>query len=179
MFEWIKELVVALRERLQPFEIVYEFESAVVFRFGHYNRTLDTGFHWKWPLIEVVNSEHTAITTLALESQSVTTKDNKIVTVTGIVRYKIADVKLFIIEIADQHDVLRDTSMGAVLKKVRQMTFEDLTETPPEDAIASEIRRQVKPFGIKIELFTFTDIAPMKVLRIVTHTHAPSVFHDF
>lgn len=179
MFEWIREIVAALHEHMVPFTVIYDFESAVVFRLGQYHRTIDAGFHWKWPFIENVVSEHTARTTLALEPQTVTTQDNKTVTVQGIVRYRIVDVKPFVIEIGDQHDVLRDTSMGAVLKQVRQMTLNDLTDSPPEKAIASEIRRQVKPYGIEIDLFTFTDIGQIRVFRMITHTHAPPVFHDF
>ena len=178
MFDWIREIVSALHEHLIPFTVIYDFESAVVFRMGQYHRTLPPGFHWKMPFIESVVSEHTARTTLALEPQTVTTQDDKTVTVQGIVRYRIVDVKPFVIEIGDQHDVLRDTSMGAVLKQVRLMTLKALTDTPPENEIAKDIRRQVKPFGIEIDLFTFTDIGQIRVFRMITHTHAPPVFHE-
>ena len=180
MFDWIREIVTALREHLTPFIIVYDWESAGVFRFGKYHRTLAPGFHWRWPLIESYLSEHTVITTLALEPQSVTTKDNTAVVVQGIVRYRIFDVKLFLTEISNQHDVLRDTAMGAVLKQVRLTEFRPLLDEPPEKAIASDIRRQVKPFGIEIDQergFTFTDASNMRTLRLITHTHAPAPEH--
>ena len=178
MFDWVREIVSALHEHMVPFVVVYDYESAVVFRLGQYDRTLAPGFHWKWPFVESVVSEHTARTTLALEPQTVTTQDDKTVTVQGIVRYRIVDVRPFVIEIGDQHDVLRDTSMGAVLKSVRLMTVKELTDTPPESKIAADIRRQVKPFGIEIDLFTFTDIGQIRVFRMITHTHAPPVFHE-
>ena len=176
MFDWIRELFAALHEHLTPFVVVYDYENAAVFRFGGYQRTLTQGLHWKWPFIETILSEHTAWTTMSLEPQTVTTKDDKTVTVLGMVRYRIADIKPFVTEISNQHDVLRDTSMGAVLKQMRLIEYRPALTEPPEKAIASDIRRQVKPYGIEIDLFTFTDISQMRTLRIVTHTHAsPSI----
>jgi regulator of protease activity HflC (stomatin/prohibitin superfamily) len=179
MFDWIREIAIALKDHLTPFVIVYEYERAAVFRFGKYHRTIEPGFNWRWPLVESYLSEHTVVTTLALEPQSVTTKDEKSVVVQGIVRYRIADVKLFLTEISNQHDVLRDTAMGAVLKQVRLVEFRPLLDEPPESKIAADIRRQVKPFGIEVELFTFTDAANMKTLRLITHTHAPAPEHFY
>ena len=75
--------------------------------------------------------------------------------------------------ISNQHDVLRDTAMGAVLKQVRLMELRPLLDEPPEKAIASDIRRQVKPFGIEIDKFTFVDLGKNRTLRIITHTYAP------
>ena len=180
MFDWIREIVTALREHLTPFVVVYDWESAAIFRFGRYHRTVVPGFHWRWPLIESYLSEHIVITTLALEPQSVTTKDDKPVVVQGIVRYRITEVKLFLTEISDQHVVLRDTAMGAVLKQVRLIESRMLLDEPPESKIAADIRRQVKPYGIEIDQdrgFTFTDIAHVRTLRLITHAHAPAPEH--
>jgi regulator of protease activity HflC (stomatin/prohibitin superfamily) len=178
MFEWLREIFAALHEHLIPFIVVYDYERAGVFRLGKYHRTLDPGFHWRWPLIETAFSEHIVVTTLALEPQTITTKDDKTVVVGGIVRYRIADVKTFLCEVSNQHDVLRDTSMGAVIKQVRQVDLRTLLDEPPENRIASDIRRQVKPFGIDIDSFTFTDCGPIKTLRIITHTYAPPSHYD-
>ncbi len=179
MFDWIREIVTALRDHLTPFIIVYDYERAAVFRLGKYHRTIDPGFHWRWPLVESYLSEHTVFTTLALEPQSITTKDDKPVVVQGIVRYRISDVRPFLTEISNQHDVLRDTAMGAVLKQVRLIEFRPLLDEPPESKIAADIRRQVKPYGIEVELFTFTDIAHMRTLRIISHTHAAAPEHFY
>jgi regulator of protease activity HflC (stomatin/prohibitin superfamily) len=178
MFDWLREIFLALRENLTPFAVIHVYENAAVLRFGKYHRTLLPGFHWKWPLVETILSEHIVRTTLALEPQTITTRDDKTVVVQGIVRYCIVDIQPFVCEIGNQHDVLRDTSMGAVLKQVRLIEFRTLLDDPPESKIATDIRRQVKPFGIDIESFTFTDIGQIRTLRIITHTHAPPVAYD-
>lgn len=178
MFEWIREVFAELKDQLLPFIVVHVYENAGVLRFGKYHRTIGPGLRWKWPFAEYVISEHVVLTTLALEPQTITTKDDKTVVVGGIVRYRIADVQKFICEISDQHDVLRDTSMGAVLKQVRQIDLRALLDEPPEPKIASDIRRLVKNYGMDIETFTFTDIGQIRTLRLITHTHAPPLHYE-
>jgi regulator of protease activity HflC (stomatin/prohibitin superfamily) len=173
MFERLVEVLQSLWEHLLPFVVVQAYQNAGIFRFGIYHRTLEAGFHWRWPFAERIVEENICLTTLALEPQTITTKDDKTVVITGIVRYRIVDVKPFICEIGNQHDLLRDTSMGAALKQVRQIDLRTLLDKPPESTIASDIRRQVKPYGLEIEAFTFTDIGQIRTLRIITHTHAP------
>lgn len=174
MFEWLKAVIEGLWEHLIPFVVVHVYQNAGIFRFGRYHRTLGVGFHWRWPLVEDIVSESICITTLALEPQTITTKDDKTVVITGIVRYRITDVEPFICEIGNQHDLLRDTSMGAALKQVRQIDLRTLLDDPPENKIASDIRRQVKPYGMEIDAFTFTDIGQIRTLRIISHTHVPT-----
>ena len=175
MLEWLGHLLESVWNHLLPFTVVPAYQNAAVLRFGRYHRTLKPGFHWRWLFAEEIYHENIYLTTLALEPQTITTKDDKTVVVTGIVRYKIADVQSFITEIGNQHDLLRDTSMGAVLKQVRQIELRTLLDTPPENLIASDIRRQVKPYGMVIESFTFTDIGQIRTLRLITHTHATPV----
>jgi hypothetical protein len=75
----------------------------------------------------------------------------------------------YITKFGDQHDVLIDVSMGAVLKAVRGMTFKELLDAPPEGKIAADIRRQVKPAGMEIESFTFTNMGNLRSIRLITH----------
>ncbi|HXC03243.1 MAG TPA: SPFH domain-containing protein [Bacteroidia bacterium] len=175
MLEWLKGVFEAIWEHLLPFTVIHVYQNAGVLRFGHYHRTLMPGFHWRWPFVEEIYPENIYRTTLALEPQTITTKDDKTVVVGGIVRYRIVDVQPFITEIGNQHDLLRDTSMGAVLRQVRQVELRALLDKPPENVIASDVRRQVKPYGMEIESFTFTDIGQIRTLRLITHTHAPPV----
>jgi len=174
VFDWLREILAALHEHLIPWAVLHSYQQAVVLRLGTYHRTIGGGLHWRWPFLEEVVTENLYLTTLCLEPQTVTTKDDKTVVVVGIVRYRVFDVKLFILEIGNQHDVLRGASMGAVLKQVRQLDLRSLLDEPPENRIASDIRRQVKPYGIEIDSFTFTDIGPIRTIRLITHTNAPA-----
>lgn len=170
MFDWLREIISQLGGHLLPFKIVPAYQNAGVLRLGKYRRTVGPGLRWKWPFIEDVYTENVFITTVRLQPQTLTTKDNVSIVVAGVVRYKVVDVEPYITQIGDQHDLLIDTSMGSILKAVREVSFEALTTDPPESRIASDIRRQVKPFGVAIESFTFTDMGRIRSMRLITHT---------
>lgn len=172
MLAQLFEAIVHFWERLSPCTVIPVFEGAGVLRLGKYHRTLGPGLHWKWPLIEGVIYEYTAMRTLRLQPQTCTTWDKKGVVVEGVVKYKISDVEPYICGVVDQKDVLIDVSMGAILKSVCEMTFDELVEGPPENKIASSIRRQVSKFGFEILAFTFTDIGLVRSIRLIGHSTA-------
>ena len=155
---------------LSPVIIVPVWQGAGVLRLGHYHRTLEPGFHLKIPLMEEAIFENMVMTTLRLQPQTCTTKDGKGVVVCGVIKYQLVDVEPYICGVVDQRDVLVDVTMGAVLTAVRDTALDELVGAPPEDKVATAVRRQVNRFGFKILSFTFTDIGQVRSLRIISHT---------
>ena len=170
MLERLFEFLAQFGKHLLPFVVVPVYQNAGILRLGKYHRTVAPGIHWKWPFIEDPYHENIFLTTVRLQPQTLTTKDNESIVVSGVVRYRVVDVEPYLSKIGDQHDLLIDTSMGAILKAVRSLPLRDLLDNPPEGKIASDIRRQVKDFGVEIAGFTFTDIGRIKSIRILTHT---------
>ena len=170
MFDRLLDFLAAFGKHLVPFVVVVVYQNVGILRFGKYNRTLAPGFHWKWPFIEDGYPENVVPTTVRLQPQTLTTKDDVSIVAAGIVRYKVVDLEAFVTKIYDQKDLLLDTSMGAVLKAVRSMTLQELLDAPPENRIAADIRRQVKDYGVAIENFTFMDLGRIKSIRLITHT---------
>lgn len=170
MFEKLFEFLAQFGKHLVPFVIVPTYQNAGILRLGRYHRTLQPGLHWKLPFADDPYLENVFLTTVRLQPQTVTTKDNVSVVVAGVVRYQVVDVKPYICNIGDQHDLLIDTSMGAILRAARELTFKELLDGPPESKIAADIRRKVKDFGVAIESFTFTDMGAIRSIRLITHT---------
>ena len=175
MFDRVLDVLVKFGADLLPFVVVVAYQNIGILRFGKYHRTLAPGFHWKIPFIEDGYPENVVPTTIRLQPQTLTTRDDVSVVVEGVVRYRVTDVEAFITKIYDQRDLLLDTSMGAVLKQVRLMDFADLATTPPENKIASEIRRQVKDYGVSIDNFTFTDLGRIRSIRIIAGSPLPNL----
>jgi regulator of protease activity HflC (stomatin/prohibitin superfamily) len=170
VFERLFEFLAAFGKDLCPFVVVPVYQNAGVLRFGKYSRTLVPGFHWKWPFVEDVYKENVFITTVRLQPQTLTTKDDVSIVLAGVVKYRVVEVEPYLSRIGDQHDLLIDTAMGAVLKEVRELSFQDLLNDPPALKIASSIRRQVKDFGVEIISYTFTDLGRIRSIRLLTHT---------
>lgn len=170
MFDRVLDFLAAFGKHLTPFVIVVAYQNVGILRFGRYHRTLKPGFHWKWPFIEDGYPENVCLTTVRLQPQTLTTKDDVSVVVAGIVRYRVVDLEAFVTRIYDQKDLLLDTSMGSTLKWVRKLTLQELLDDPPESKIASDIRRQVKDFGVEVDTFTFMDLGRIRSIRLITHT---------
>lgn len=157
---------------LRPYELILEYEGGVILRFGKYHKTITPGLWWKWPLAEYAITCHTAITTLRLPSQTLTTKDSHQIGVSSIIKYKIESPKQYLLEIWNSGDVLVDVTMGAIKTVVNEQTLEDLIHENTEELILKEVRKECNRYGFRIHKITFTDMGRIKTLRLMTNETA-------
>jgi regulator of protease activity HflC (stomatin/prohibitin superfamily) len=153
---------------------VYEYQGAVVFRWGVVHRVSGPGRRWKWPLIERADVWDTYVETLRVDPQSVTTSDGKSVGARVIVKFQVSDVRKYATEIGDHKDALEDFTMGAVRTCVHALTYDALLANPPEAEILELVRKEVNRYGFKVHRITFTDLCLMPSLRLFLGAHHDS-----
>lgn len=170
MFERLIDLVIQTWSGFKPFFVVDAFETAGVLRFGRYNRTAHAGFHWKIPFAEVPIEITTCVTTVRLPAQYLTTKDNVQVALAAIVKYEITDVQPYITGIFDQHDALCDVTMGAIRRAVVESEYAALVDNPPEEKVATAVRRAVNRYGFKIHEVTFTSFTRARPFMLISQS---------
>jgi len=168
--EKLFELVRDAWAGVKPFFVIDAYETAGVLRLGKYHRTAGPGLHWKLPFVDVPIEITTCATTVRLPAQYLTTKDDVSVAVAAIVAYKIVDVKPYITGIFDQHDVLCDVTMGAIRRAVAETAYKDLVENPPEERVATAVRRKANRFGFSIDAVTFTSFTKARPLMLITQS---------
>jgi regulator of protease activity HflC (stomatin/prohibitin superfamily) len=152
---------------VKPFNVVDVFEKGAVLRLGKFNRAIEPGFHWKWPLIEQVIEITTCETTMRLPPQTLTTKDGIGVVAAAFVKYEIKNIEPFVTRIFDAKDVLADVTMGAVRKVVTTMDYAALMADPPEKAILASVRSEVNEYGFRVHRVTFVDLAKVRSIRLI------------
>jgi membrane protease subunit HflK len=167
MFERLLDLIFQGWHLLAPLTVVEAHENAGVLRLGKYHRTLEPGFHWKYPFFETVNKQNVCVTTVRLPPQTLTTKDGKGITVGAIVKYEIKDVRPYITDIFDATDVLLDVTMGSIAKHVRETECDAMLANPPEDDVIKTVRAQVNRYGFRVLNVTFTDLAQVRAFRMI------------
>lgn len=167
MLEQLFKLISDGWDVISPFTICAAYENVVILRFGKYHRTLDPGFHWKWPLAEFPIQAVTCMTTLRTPPQTLTTKDGKNVVVAAIIRYSIKDAAKYVCDVWDQQDVLLDVTMGAVGNAIRTRDWDALRDDPPAEEVYKEVRRQGHRYGFDVEAVTFTDLGRVNSLRLI------------
>ena len=106
----------------------------------------------------------------SLSSQSLTTKDKKCVVVKGIIKYRIADVEVFLLEVWDAIDALSDMTQGIIFDIVKERTLDELQVSDLKPLISRKVRAEAKRWGIEVETVTLSDFAEITSIRLLNDT---------
>jgi regulator of protease activity HflC (stomatin/prohibitin superfamily) len=167
MFDKILQFIVDFWESLLPYIFIREYEQGVVLRFGKFNRTLEKGAHLKIPFFEEVIAQHVVITTLSLPAQSLYTKDAKNIVVKGVIKYRISDIKTFLLEVFDANDAISDMTQSIIKNVIMTKTFEECTNEEIDNTLTKKTRVEAKKWGVEIFQVTLTDLAPIPTIRLM------------
>lgn len=165
MFDKLIQMIQQFGKDMLPFVIVEEWNEAVLLRFGKYKCVLKAGIHFKIPFLDSV-IEHAVITqSVNLPAQTLTTLDEKEIVLKAIIRYKVFDVRKFLLSVMHANDVLIDTTQGMIRDIVEVTNWEDLVDV--NYRITNEVLQFVEKWGIEIEAITITDLGIVKTYRIL------------
>lgn len=169
MFERILDFLATSWDVLRPWVVINDFEGGVILRFGRYFRELTPGLHWKLPIADTTVNTSTVITTMALRPQTLTTCDNLTVVISAIVKYRITDVRAYLLDIWDSADVLNDLTLGAIKEIVTSVNYSDLQEHGIESQVLEVIQNEAEEYGVHIYKVTFSDFGKVRSLRLITN----------
>lgn len=169
MFDRLIDLLLDSLGLFKFWEIVDEYEGAVVLRLGRFHRVLDPGFHWVIPFnIERTMGDIVKPTTHALKPQSLTTSDGVGVVVSGIITRTITDIRTALLECEGVETVITDSADGVIASQVRNATWEELHTDEFAAKVKSAIHKRAKEYGVSIQRFQWHDCAKSRSLRLWT-----------
>jgi len=167
MFDKLVELLTNWWIELKPIVIIRDYEEAVLLRFGIFKRVLKPGIHFKIPMFDEVIDQHVVVTTLSLDAQSLYTKDKQNIVVKGLVKYRIADVKTFLLEVYDAQDAISDMSQSIIKNVIMSMTMDECTDIELDNALTKKVRVEARKWGVEVQQVTLTDLAPIRSIRLI------------
>lgn len=167
MFDKLIDLLTTWWSYLMPAVIIPNYEQAVLLRNGKFKKVLQPGFHVKLPVFDEVISQHVVVTTLSLSAQSLYTKDRQNIVVKGVIKYKISDVKVFLLEVFDAQDALSDMTQSIIRNIVISLPLEQCIDPEIDNILTKKVRVEAKKWGVDIQQVTLTDIAPIRSFRII------------
>jgi len=170
MFDKLIDVLTNFWSYLMPAVIIPNYEQAVLLRNGKFKKVLDPGFHVKLPIFDEVISQHVVVTTLSLAPQSLYTKDQKNIVVKGVVKYKIADVKVFLLEVFDAQDALADMTQSIIKNIIISTPMAECLDPEIDNMLTKKARVEAKKWGVEIQQVTLTDIAPIRSFRLINDT---------
>lgn len=167
MFDKLIEVITNWWSYLTPFIIIPSYEEAVLLRFGKFKSVLTPGFHVKLPIFDEVITHHVVVTTLSLAPQSLYTKDKQNIVVKGVIKYRIADVKTFLLEVFDAKDALSDITQSIIKNIIISMSLDQCIDIEIDNILTKKARVEARKWGVDIQQVTLTDIAPIRSFRII------------
>ena len=159
------DILIGLKDSLSPVFIVDQTEMGIVKRLGLFERVVEPGLRWKWPIVEEEETETVVVTTLNLTAQTLTTFDDKSIVISAIVTYSISDIKKYLLNMYDCEEVLADITMGVIQTKVSEINYIDLFEV--EGRVLPMVRKKLKDYGIKVRMVTFIDLGAVRSIRLI------------
>lgn len=167
MFDRLIELVSGWWGQILPLTIVPHYQEAVLLRLGKFKAVLKPGLHWKIPFFDEVIDHHVVVTTLSLPAQSLYTKDKQNIVAKGVVKYKISDVKTFLLEVYDAKDAISDMTQSILKNILTELSLEECISTDIDSILTKKSRVEAKKWGVEIQQVTLTDIAPIRSFRLI------------
>lgn len=167
MFDKLIEIITHWWLQLTPVIIIRDYEQAVLLRFGKFSKVMLPGIHFKIPFFDEVIDQHVVVTTLSLDAQSLYTQDKQNIVVKGIIKYKISDVKTFLLEVYDAQDALSDMSQSIIKNVIMSMTLDECTDSELDNTLTKKVRVEARKWGVEVQQVTLTDLAPIRSYRLI------------
>jgi regulator of protease activity HflC (stomatin/prohibitin superfamily) len=167
MFDKLVDLIVDWIDQILPIVIIPSYEEGVVMRFGKFKKVVSGGVYFKIPFFDEVLRQHVVVTTISLPAQSLYTLDKQNFVVKGVIKYRISDVKVFLMEVYDAQDALSDMTMSIIKNVIISSPAEKCIDPELDNILTKKARVEAKKWGVDVQHVTLTDIAPIKSFRLI------------
>lgn len=187
-FEWIGQIAAWFGQWVPRWIVLNSTEGAVRFntlRLRDLARfrwdpsvkmeVLGPGFHFWWPAVTELKMWIVARQSINLTTQTLTTKDGKVIAVGAVMVFKFDDVLKVIAHTYDPDATIRAVAAGVVQRVCSQASWEELQRVKDEGILDQHLKRSLtkalrRRFGVRVLDATLTDFSPCRVIKIIQST---------
>jgi regulator of protease activity HflC (stomatin/prohibitin superfamily) len=133
--------------------VANQYERAVVFRLGKFNRTAGPGLYFVWPIVEWQSRLDLRTITTNVEQQEGITRDNVPIKVNAVIWYRIINPARAIMEVREVANAVIQVSVTTLRTVLGQHTLDDILKAQGtiSDAMQRSIDTITEPWGVKVE----------------------------
>lgn len=144
----------------QMFKILREYERAVVFRLGKFQKTKGPGLIFLIPFIDKIQRVDLRVLTINVDKQEVITKDNVTVNVDAITFFRVVDAERAVIQVEKYIHATAMLAQTTLRSIVGQVELDELLAE--RDKVNKQIQeiidRHTDPWGIKVVSVEVRDV---------------------
>lgn len=159
------ELLLEIWDYIKPLWTVRSYQEGVRWTFGRNPQLLGPGLHGRWPMVQEVEVISVVDDYLSLPTQSVITKDGKLVCFDAMIGYRIEDAVQHFCGVVDFEEATQELAMAHLAQRVREWTYEELTNPNGlkalEKSLEGTLTTRVKDWGTRIINVGFTNFTPV------------------
>lgn len=149
-------------------KIIPQSRAYVVERLGAYDRTMETGLHYKVPIIDrIANTVSLKETVKDFAPQPVITKDNVTMQIDTVVYYQITDPKLYTYGVDNPISAIENLTATTLRNIIGELELDETLTS--RDLINSKMRsildEATDPWGIKVNRVEVKNILPPRDIQ--------------
>ena len=133
--------------------VANQYERAVVFRLGKYNRTAGPGLYLMWPIVEWQIKLDLRTVTRDVEQQEGITRDNVPIKVDAVIWFRIIDPERAVMQVREVSYAVAQVSLTTLRTVLGQHTLDDILKE--QETIAEAMQKSIdsvtEPWGVKVE----------------------------
>lgn len=153
-------IIIVILLFLMGLRIVQEYQRAVIFRLGRYNRTGGPGVFWVIPFFEYTRTIDIRTITEAIEPQETITRDSVTIKVNAVVWYKVTSPSKATIAVRDYARAVNQASLTSLRNIIGQHDLDEILRD--RDKINAQLQKNVdtttEPWGVQIEAIEMKDV---------------------
>jgi regulator of protease activity HflC (stomatin/prohibitin superfamily) len=138
---------------IRSIRVANQYQRAVVFFLGAYNRTAGPGLYLLLPLIEWQVLQDLRIVTHGMEQQETITRDNVPIKINAVIWRRVVDPAKAVIEVRDVGDAVLQVAVTALRKEIGRHSLDDVLREQDmiSAALQTAIDQATEPWGVKVE----------------------------
>jgi len=163
---WLQNLLSQFTELFKWFYILQPWEQALRVRAGKYIKLHKGGIHFKIPYIDFVFKQNTRLRISEISAQTVTTKDDKTITLSGSLSYRVNDITPLYKKLHSAEVTLARHTQGIISNYI---AWHDFNECSPKILVEyTNSKLNLTQYGLADAAFLLKDFAVVKTYRFIT-----------
>ncbi len=159
-FPAILIVVIAIILLVKSIYTANQYERAVIFRLGRYDRTAGPGLFFIVPFIEWLTKLDLRTITADVEQQEGITRDNVPIKVDAVIWFRIFDPERAVMEVKNVSNAVVQVSMTTLRTVLGQHSLDEILKA--QDTIANLMQGSIdtitEPWGVKVELVQMKNV---------------------
>jgi len=166
MLDKLIDLLITVWEHFKPIIFILHYEQGVLYRAGVFRKVLKHGWHLRIPFVDDFHAENVEDDTMNVVPVTITTLDNKTITIGCEFDFYIDDIVKAVVETNDWRTNLHDICRGILSDHLEDCNWEDIRKKTVKNQIFKRIEKRALEMGVIVNNFNFTDKTIARALAL-------------